>query len=472
MPSLTVESSLLYPDISEIISGYTSDTFSSNFEFSVKLHTEDKDLDNRDGLYLNRVSILRDYVTNMADFIEVELSVFMGTMVHDIYDYLDNIEVTLTTLKQRYNGKKPFYQSERYKAVFLADKNSSLPSSVNQTRDDLNQQLPFVLTLQLIDRSAEVMRIKTTQGNFDSGINPKNTNMTSKAFLTSVISEEFDKILIENKPALNSIEIEDPDNSDSLRSVTIPSGTRVIELPEYIQVKNIGMYSAGIGSYVQRFNTDHLNSQKSLFVYSVYNGEKYNKSEYKLIFFVPVVSSYSNADYTYKYEDKILKCLPQNVSKIDDTKEAAAMSTGVGFRISNSSIYMKKPVDITPTGPVFKRSEFNSEVILKNRKDGLNFAPNKSVSGNQFHLTSEIVSKLGKYVTLEMNNFDPDFVQPGQKCKINYESKDGRITELFGVVHRVAVAYNPQTINMGMNATNAYVSLSSKVVFHVFVSSL
>ena len=471
-PSMTVESSVLFPDISEILKDYGKDCFRGNFEVTVKLHTELKDLDVRDGISVNKISVLRDYVVNMGDFIEIELNIPLGNLVYDVYDYLENIEVTLTTIKQLHKSKTPFYHTERYKAVFLADKNNTIPSVCNITRADLNQQMHYVLTLQLLDRSAEVMRVKTTQGNFDNLLNKKNTDMSPKAFMKSLMSEEFDKILIENKPALDTIDIEDPDNKEGLGSVTLPSGTRVIEIPEYLQVKNVGVYSAGIGAYVQRFGTDHFTYKKSLFIYSVYDGNKYQKADYKVIFFVPVVSSHSTSNYTYKYKDKILKCLPNNVSKIDDIKESSAMSTGVGYRTSNAKIYMTKPVEMKPEGPVFKRNEFNSEVVLKDRSDGLNFAPNKSVTSNQFHLSSDLVSKMGKYIVIEMNNFEADFIHPGQACKINYETKNGKITELYGVIHRVAIVYSSPSINMAMNAKNNYVSLTNKVVFHIFVSNL
>jgi hypothetical protein len=467
--SLTVEKSLLYPDINDIIKS-PKDKYNHTFIFTAKLHTEEKDLDSSDGLLLTNIAISRDYIENISDYIEIQMSVHLGTYIYDIYPYLDNIEVTLITNKQLYEGKKPHSVTNRYKAVYLLDKNTAIPNTVNQDKADLNQNLPVTITLQLLDRSVETLRIKTTQGSFDKKINPKNKDMSAKAFLKSIISEEANKILIENKPPLDNISIEEPDNQDQLKALTIPSGTRIIELPEYIQTKNIGMYVGGIGNYIQIFGTDHFTYKKTFFIYSLYHPKKYDDAEYKLIFYCPASSSHSITDITYKYEDKVLKVLPYMTSKIEDRKESNLMSTGSGFRISNANSYMKKPVEMTEDGPKFKRDQLNTEIISKERKDGLNFAPNRSVTGNSFALTTEILEKQGSYLTLEVSNLDPDFIYPGMKCKINYENEENKIKELYGVIHRAFIRFSAQNMNLPNSYNSVHAELSSHMTLHIFVN--
>ena len=221
MSSRTLETSLLYPDISDIIAN-PDDIYNPIFKFETKLHTEEKDLDNTDGLLLNDIYIVRNYVENISDYIEIKLSISMGTFLYDVYDYLNNIEVTLITTKQLYKDKQPFSIKERYKAIYLLEKNQGLPNTISQSKDDLNNNMPVVITLQLLDRSAETIRIKTTHGNFDKGIN-SNSDMSIAGFLKSVISEQTNKILIENKQSIDSFNIEDPDNKDKLKAITIPS---------------------------------------------------------------------------------------------------------------------------------------------------------------------------------------------------------------------------------------------------------
>lgn len=468
MTSLTLEQSQLYPDITDIVKSQNKD-FTPTFNIQTKLHTEAKDLDNSDGVIINTLYIYRDYINNISDYIEIQLTIPMGTYIYDVYPYLDNIEVTLLTQKQKSYNKKPFTKAERYKAVYVLEKNAVIPNNASQPKEDLNQNLPVVVTLQLLDRSVETLRVKTTQGNFDKAINPKNKDMSIKPFLKSLISEECDKILIENKPAIDQIYIEDPDNIEPLKSLTLSSGTRLIEVPEYIQNKNIGVYNGGIGNYIQTFGLDHFNYRKVFFVYSLFNPKKYDKAEYKLLLYSPPSSGISVMDHTYKYEDKVLKVIAQSIPKVNDSKETSLMSTGSGYRTSNANSYMKKPVKMTTSGPVFERSQLNTEVIYKERKDNLNFAPNKSVSTNVFALSSEVLQRQGNYIPIEVNNIDHDFIYPGAPCKVSYEDVNRRVKEFKGVIHKAAIAYTNTNPNMPLNYNSKFVALSTHVTLQVFV---
>ena len=468
MPSLSLEHSQLYPDIADIMRA-PDERYVATFDFQVKLHTEHKDLDHTDGLILNSLYIYRDYVENMSDYIEVQLTIPHGTYVYDVYNELGNIEVTLTTRKQLHLNDKPFFRTERYKAVYILEKNTTIATTVNQTKEDLNQGLPVVITLQLLDRSAETVRVKTTQGSFGKAVNPKNKDMSIKSFMKSLICEECDKILIENKQAIDSVYIEEPDNQEPLKGVTLSSGTRVVELPEYLQTKNIGVYSGGIGNYIQNFGSDPYTYQKTFFVYSLYNPKKYDSSEYKILMYSPASSGMSIMDHTYTYQDKILKVLPHTITKIHGSKETNMMSTGSGFRTSNANSYMKKPVTMTVSGPVFERNQLNTEVVYKDRKDNLNFAPNASVSTNVFALSAEILSKRGSYVPVELSNVDHDFIYPAAACKISYEDPNQKVKELKGVIHKAVITYNSTNVNMPLNYNNAFTALTSHITLQVFI---
>lgn len=468
MSSLTIDESALYPDIQDILKKH-EDKYVSVFSMGVKLHTEEKDLDYTDGLILVGVNSYRDYVNSIADYTEVSIYIPVGTYLFDVYPYLENIEVTLFTIKQLHVGGDPHIEIDRYKAIYLPEKNKAKPDVTVVSKKDFNQQLPMVLTLQLLDRSAEAIRIKTTQGNFDSRINEINTDMSTKCFLNSILSAETNKILIENNPSIDVINIEEPDNKDQLLGITIRSYTRVIEIPEYIQKKNIGMYLGGIGSYIQKHNVSDFEFKKGFFVYSLYNVKKYDKEEFKAIFYIPNVSAYSTTDITYKFKDKTLKVLPRTNVKFSSNKETRFMSTGSGFRISNANSYMNKPTVITEEGPKFDRNRVDTEITIKERNDNLNFAPNRGISNNIFSLSSDILEKSGFTITLSVLNLDPDYIYPGMSCKVVYENENGEVKELLGVIHNALIGFNSNTTNMNQNYTSEYVSLYSDIKLTVFV---
>lgn len=468
MSSSSVINSLLYPDISDILER-PKDKYLTHFTHKVKIHTVDKDLDATDSIALMGLTIIRDYVDSVADYIEVSIMIPLGTYVYDVYPYLTNIEVSVIVDKQLWQGKKPFTVTERFKAVFLQDKNSSLPTDKNHNKHDLNQQLPVTITLQLIDRTAEVLRVKTTKGNFDKVIN-SNTDMHIKPFIKSLISQQANNILIEGKPCLDRIEIEEPDNKEELGAITFPSFTRVVEVPEIIQNKNIGIYNAGVGNYIQRYFPKRFEHHKTFFVYSLYDPKtKYDNSPIKIIFFAPITSSHSITDITYRYEDQVLRILPSNFTKIDSVKESNVMSYGSGFRTTNSHSYMKKPVVMDyKKGPIYKKDQLATEVVYKERDDNINFARQGGVTSNHFAATSDILKAQGSYITIEVTNMDHDLIYPGAACKINYESDNG-IIEVYGIIHRCKILYTVNNFNIANLAGVADNRLVSKMVLQIFI---
>ena len=466
---ISLYNSQLIEDINDIIKPH-KDKYVSTFNFKIKLHTEKKDLDYTDGIFLVQLDIIRDFVNNISDYIEAIISIPFGTFMFDVYNYLDNIEITLIYNRQLYNGDKPIEIIERYKAVFLLDKNPKLPNMTNYNKVDLNNQMPLSITFQLIDRSVETLRIKTLTGSFDKAVNSNKSNSID-VFLKSVISEQANKILIENKPCLDNIFIEKVDNTQELKSITIPSNTRVVELPSYIQNKNIGIYNGDIGIYISKFNLDTKESKKTLFIYSLYNNKKYNDSEYKMIFYSPLTSDFSLGDITYKYEDKILKIVANSISSLEDKRESYLMSSGSGFRISNSESYMKKPVEIKDGKAKFKRSELNTEIVFKERKDGLNFARNLGITGNMFKITSNIFKENGIYVTFNVNNVDPWFLLPCYKCKIVYVDKNNKVDEIYGVLNDVSISFKSDKLDIPFSMTEGNRSLYCVSTIKMFINS-
>lgn len=467
--SLTIDKSPLFQDIEDITKP-PKNTYLSTLETEIKLHTVDKDLDYKDGIGVADIKIYRDYVNNISDYIELRMSCALGTYVYDVYPYLDNIEISLYMIRQERVDGNPVIVKERFKAVYLLDKNSDIPTTTNVSKEDLNQNTPIVLTLQLIDRSAEALRVKTVQGSFDKRINPKNKDMTVGVFIKSIISEQCDKVLIENKPSIDRVNIEPVDNTDELKSLTIPSGTRLVELPDYIQLKSSGVYNSGIGNYIQRFAPSTKETIKGYFVYSLYNPNKYSKSEHKIIFYTPPLSNHAITEVTSKYEGKVLRIVAHSNPAVNDTKESLIMSTGGGFRTANANSFTKKPVIVTEEGPKFSKTRLLTEVVFKDRPDGINFAPARGVSGNHFSMTSDVLRKAGKTIPLRITNVDPDFIYPGASCKVVYEGKTKVVDEFYGVIHRAVIVLAQQALNMQHIYTSPKISLSSQIDLEIFVA--
>jgi len=93
--AVSYDQSRLSLDINDVIAPFDDSSYHQYFLFEAKLHTVDKDLTIEDGIAVNNIKILRDYIDNVSDYIEIGVIIPQGTFIYDVYDKLDNIEFTL-----------------------------------------------------------------------------------------------------------------------------------------------------------------------------------------------------------------------------------------------------------------------------------------------------------------------------------------------------------------------------------------
>lgn len=439
----TIYDSRLWSDMNDIINAKDSDNIKESvIGVSVKLHTKDKDISKTtDNIYVTRLQIKRNYKRDIGDFIKIKIKVPIGYYMTKIYPHFMNMEMTLIIdPKEKTKNAKPIV--ERYKAAPILDDIAHIPNNMQASEVDMNQMGFTELTFQLLDKSVEGLRVKTIYGSFDRTITKDKSSATIAIdeFIRAAVAQEANNIIIDGKRSLDAIDIEKPDNVEKILRYTIPSGTRVIALPKYFQEKSMGIYNAGCSSYIQKFK-----DKKTFFVYSLYSYKKYRESKYKTIFYVPMSGSFSYQKNTYRYMNNTLYVLTDPNNHLNDLREVSLMSQGNGFRVSNAKSIMKKPVEITKEGPVFKRTNFVTEVAMSDRKDGINYAPvdkSESVNYNLFRKTSEVLQRAGTTIELKWRNSNPAHIYPGAPCKINTEDMYGNLVELYGIIHGIDTIYS------------------------------
>lgn len=386
----------------------------STFQMEVLIHTKEKDLGNDEDIYLHDLTILRNYETNIGDHIEAQISIPGGTFIDDVFPYLEHCEVTIRTKKQYTKGadKKPFVSTIRYKAIYLKDKNTNVPNAKQYSKHDMNQRQSFIVALQLVDKSVEALRIKTTSGSF-SVKGAESVNDTVRA----ILSAETAKVMVDNKPAIDFIQVCKTDNPAKMESLTMPSFSRVIEIPDYVQEKSIGVYTSGLGCYIQKCALEPGKVKTGMWVYPLY-GVKRDSAD-TLEIYCPTQESSVTTLPGAIYKDGRYIMLAYKPAFKETVKEAGVMNKGSGFRSADASKMMDKPITVTKKGPVFERNKLNTEVIYKEREDGINFAVNKGVYFNNFVLASEVMKDKCDYVTMQVANLDHDIIRPGMNIYLS-----------------------------------------------------
>lgn len=424
------------------------------FAYETVIHTKETNLTYTEGIFLLGLAINRDYENAMTDYIEAKFSIPLGTFIECIYPYLENCEITLRVRKQFSDAGiagKPIISSQRYKAIFLKDKNSVVPNNKTQTKADLDQQLPAVITLQLLDRSAEAIRIKTTVGGvkYDT-IGILSGKSGAQGYLENIFAQECKKILIDGKPISPAITVIKPDNNTTPKIAT-PSYTRIIEIPDYIQEKSQGLYNTAVGCFVQRFMNKIGEYKTGVYVYPIYKTKKTDTGITTVKLNALTATAVSSSIPGLVLKDGIYYGVCEKPMVKEADKESQVMSEGTGFRVANAESVMKRPYLIHKNGPIFSRQKLNTEIIFKERDDGVNYAVNKGVYTNNLILASKINAKKANFLTIKIDNLDHDLIRPNMNT-ILVTDMMGSLTD--GVTKREVKIYRCNILQIRVDYSN------------------
>jgi len=441
MSSKHIESTALWKDIQDII---TSNSNPVKFDYKAMLHTSREDIPI---FKLISIDVIRDYYNNISDQINIELMMPMGDYMHRLYPNRNNLEMTIKKiqLKESDNTKEKNsnIRTDRFKVIFLPNDNKVYSSSELSSRDHdtLNAADVINVKLQLVNRSLEAIRIKTVQGIY--------RQVTQKQIIHSILVGESNKIIIDGKPSIDGIDIIEPDNKDIKKHIILPSGLRIVSMPTYLQEKMGGVYSTGIGTYLQKFNNKNI-----WYIYPLYNTSRFNDSLNKAIIYSLPQNRYNGLDRTYKSSNNTLKIVVTSENKYIDSADLDYMNRGSGYRLSDARSFMKKPIEISEDGPVGRRTNLNHEVVALDRDDNLNYAPISSnrISSNPFQEYSLISARQMARIDLIWENADIDLIYPGMPCKFIFLHKDLPV-ELNGII---AFAHSYTTVQGNTVTNNVY----------------
>jgi hypothetical protein len=453
---MELEKTGIWSDVLKITkSGVKSGNQSARFDWSIVLHTTDLDF----SVYkILNIDINSDFVNNISDEITVSFTLDNSTYVSKFYPYIKNMEATLTMIavgefNQGQLTSAPYKVAQRFKVVFLPADNAKPVGGLAEMADAGSVSLTgFTLVhLQLINRSVEPLRIKTT-----SGISRGYTNEDN---LRAILSSESKKILVDGKPVVSFIDIVKADNIAPNKHLVLPSGTKVITVPTFIHEMMGGLYNAGIGSYLKSYNGNN-----TWFIYPTHAINKPSASKPKAVLIALPENKLSFNDRTYRVESDVTYIIGHLNNSFIDDGETQFMESGVGFRMADSSAYMKKPVIMTPDGPKASRQRLNYEVSTTTRDDNLNYAPgsNKGSSSNPFTEYSNVNKRNGNKFMFIWQSGNNNLIYPGMSIVFKRMSGTNLI-ELNGIILKITTVI--QADGRGTGRT----TFTSRCVLTIFV---
>lgn len=401
------------------------------FEFRGIVHTVKEDYSVQD---FASIEVVRDYLNNIGDVKTVRFIIGLGDYVNRLYPYRANLEFSIRKIPLLPEGRdldrSAIVETTRYKAIFNPKHNPPVSGGELENYDPVSMNNVDVIEveLELLDRSLEPLRIKTT------GTTGSFQNQTVENIIRHMLGGESLQVLVDGKPAIDRIDIVQPDNTEVQPNVVIRHGTKITAVPSFLQDKNAGVYNAGIGTYYQKYQ-----GKRTWFVYPTHHHERFDiaKGERVVLYAVPQ-DRLPQLDKSYWKDGRIIRVAITAQRLYKDHAEIKAMNHGGGFRMADARSFMKKPVEMGKDGPIGSRARLNHEVITKDQEDGLNHAPVIAISANPFRARSDVVKREGAQLDVVWENADPDLIYPGMPVKYVYLS-EGRPASIRGQI--LAVHY-------------------------------
>lgn len=417
-----IETTSLWGDIQDVIHSKSKQPIS---DYKVIVHTPKEDIEIWD---LYSIESIRDFATKIGDSPKILFKMGLGDYTNRLYPYRENLEVTVKKIPLKGGGEvrdKDVQPSViRYKGIFNTKANPQVGGSDLEFQDphSLNTQDIVDVMLELIDRSLEFLRIKTTGGAY--------IDKTYDEVIRGLLGGESLRVLVDGKPCIDGLSIIPPDNREKQPQVIIPHGLRLSALPTFLQENLAGVYNRGIGTYFQNWE-----GRRTWFVYPLYDTERFDKGDRRLVFYSVPQDKLPGMDRTYVVDGDAVKIVATAQRMYRDSAETNQMNAGSGFRVADARPFMKKPVKIEEDGPKADRGRLNHEAINKERDDGMNFAPylNTGATSNPFALRSRIVANVMAQVDLVWENSEASLIYPGMPCKYVYMSQ-GKPISLKGTV--------------------------------------
>jgi hypothetical protein len=373
------------------------------------------------------LDVVRDYNGNYADDIRLEFFIGTGTLYGTIIPNKDQLVVYLR--RQPVIGvsgeknKNAVTEAQAYRGALLegpsANINSATPDNLTKSGADLAS--PVVVIMQLTELVVEQIRMQTTGGIYYDEV-PADV-------LRAMLGNDSYIPTGDHTQRVRGVDLVPPSNTTVRRNIIIEQGTPLIELPNYFQYKLGGIYSTGMGYYLQ----------KGLwYLYPAADCTRWNKPHKSLTVINVPETMAPGLDRTYrKTSNQVIILCTGKLRHFDNTEEVQ-LNRGNGARFTKAENIPANFGEYTKDNRyLVSRKKNNTEFYSMQRRTGLqkSMTSKQKIVSNAFVEYSDIAFGECTYVMIEWQNSNESLIYPGMPTKIVYEDNN-EVKSLLGVVHK------------------------------------
>lgn len=372
--------------------------------------------------YIDRISTVRisaDYVNSITDRVNILIMIPLYDLIVHIIPNRDNIKVVLDI--------------NRLGGDLVGEFKANLDMSMKEGRGIYSKANPGDIPKTFVEVQMELI---------DNNILRKRELTVDGIFKDHTVSD----ILLDNFGIPGGIKLINKlsggffmtpsDNSRVYSNIIVPTGTKVLHLPAYLQEK-YGVYNGGINLYKKAFTDDNL----KIFPLHRANGLKHFKNILKVISMPD--SMLKSVDSTYVMDDSILKVVTFDAMKIkDDDRDVA--SKGVKVLAVESETLLKRQFEITPTSLKLDGDRFTSKTAHR-EIPGSSTVVDGGVTSNFYKLRSSVLASDGYYVPIEWKYSNSFLLTPLMSVILMTVDDEGIPVQTEGLLHQYTAIIDKNT---------------------------
>lgn len=365
-----------------------------------------------------------DYEGSYADVVMLRLALPGGTYAKRIYPNQSNMDITLYKAPLQETGdainSEAQPQSERYTATLLDAGNPMLEANGPNapSEEALNLSNIFEIDFQLVNKALEQLRMLSVGGVY--------RKTTVEDVIKGVLTKESKRVVVEGVRMPQGVDMVPAANQEKRDHIIIPQGTRLTDVPQYIHKKCGGVYSTGMGYYLQG---DYW------YVYPCFDTKRFNQATRTLTIINVPKNKFPNIERTYRQDGKNTVVLATGDVRYRNDGDAQQLNDGNGIRFADAAKFMKGFATTVENVTKMARGANVTEFMSSARPNGNNNVQvsENAITANPFAEYSKMARREGSFLSLEWQNSLPSVIFPGMMVKVLYLLEE-EIKTVYGVV--------------------------------------
>lgn len=276
--------------------------------------------------------------------------------------------------------------------------------------------------IQLVDPIALQMSAKNAQGIF------RFTDVTSalKTFIVSANDQDVSKGLSK----IAGVEMVSADVTDQRDQIVIDNHVKMVELPNYLQHSEGGIYNHDIGSFIQN---------GIWWIYPLYNTRRFTTTERRLTVFLTSSLKIPTADITFSKVGESIRVVCTGGASMQDISVAGDITLGLGTRFIKSTDFFDNQAVLTDDNrATYNREAVAADISTTTRADGNSFAftSQTPITDNIAREQSRIAARKGMLMRAVWQRSEAMMLTPGMPVRV-YRDIGTSVVQMEGVLLQV-----------------------------------